>query len=397
METFSQKSKKGIVYFIGFIMSFFCVFSQNENLIPNYSFEEYNNCPGDGGLKSLVSNLADCKNWINPTGASPDYFNSCATQAYYSVPKHYDGNQYPYSGNAYVGIGFFIATGHYEYIQIKLKNNLLKDRMYCFSVHVNLDDNEEYCTNQIHYVLTKKRTSSKKKKILKADTFKKLIYSDFIQDKNNWLCLSSKYIAKGDENYLTIGLFDENVPFKYIGKNKNKSKNKVFKEQIYQIYFLIDDVSLVEIKDSSECKCLESIIIKNDSVKVKLDTVKSVSKYDKALTSSIILKDINFETDKSDLLQSSYKELDELVYYLKQNPSFKIEINGYTDNTGKANDNLKLSEERAKTVVNYLIQNGIEEKRTSYKGYGSENPILPNDTEIDKAKNRRVEFKLIKE
>lgn len=396
METFSQKSKESINFLIGLFMSYLGCFSQNENLIQNSSFEEYNNCPGGGGLKSLVSNLADCKNWNNPSGASPDYYNSCATQAYYSVPKHYNGYQFPHTGNAYAGIGFFISTSDYEYIQIKLKGNLLQDKKYCFSIYINLDDNEEYCTNQIQYTLTKKRINSKNKKLLKTDNFQRVIHNDFIQDKNNWLCLSSIYIAKGDEDYLTIGLFNENVPFKYIGKNKNKIKNKVFKEQVYEIYYLIDDVSLVEIKDSSECKCTKDIEVKIDSSKVKIDTVKSYSLYDEAIDSFTVLKNVLFNNNEFILQSTSFTELNNIIHYLKQNPSFKIALSGYTDNAGSETENQKLSEQRTKAVADYLIKEGIDTKRITYKGYGSKNPIAPNDTEENKAINRRVEFKISK-
>lgn len=59
---------------------------------------------------------------------------------------------------------------------------------------------------------------------------------------------------------------------------------------------------------------------------------------------------------------------------------------------GEEQDNLKLSEERVKSISDYLIKNGIDAKRISYKGFGSNNPLVPNDTDINKAKNRKVEF-----
>jgi outer membrane protein OmpA-like peptidoglycan-associated protein len=73
----------------------------------------------------------------------------------------------------------------------------------------------------------------------------------------------------------------------------------------------------------------------------------------------------------------------------------KIEISGHTDKTGSEPLNFKLSEARAKAVVDYLIQKGIDRSRMEFKGYGSLQPISDNNTASGRAKNRRVEFKII--
>ena len=109
---------------------------------------------------------------------------------------------------------------------------------------------------------------------------------------------------------------------------------------------------------------------------------------------SIVLKNIFFETGKYTLQQVSAAELDNLVDLLKENPSVNIQINGFTDNQGKPTDNMILSENRAKAVVKYLIQNGIEASRLASKGYGETRPIADNNTEIGRAKNRRTSMKV---
>jgi len=109
---------------------------------------------------------------------------------------------------------------------------------------------------------------------------------------------------------------------------------------------------------------------------------------------NIVLRNVFFETDKSDLLPTSFDDLNGLISYLKKNTGMKIAIRGYTDNTGTQDKNLSLSQARAKAVSDYLISKGINKLRVSYKGYGSANPITSNDTEEGKAKNRRVEFKI---
>jgi len=80
---------------------------------------------------------------------------------------------------------------------------------------------------------------------------------------------------------------------------------------------------------------------------------------------------------------------------LQQNSDLKIEIGGHTDNVGSAKDNQILSENRAKSVYNYLLKNQIELNRLSFKGYGQNKPIDTNDTEKGRANNRRTEFRVV--
>lgn len=106
----------------------------------------------------------------------------------------------------------------------------------------------------------------------------------------------------------------------------------------------------------------------------------------------VVLKNVLFETNKSVLLDESFKELNSLLVYLKSNPTNKITIVGHTDNSGNEAENKKLSEERAKAVANYLINGGISKANISCIGFGSLNPITTNDTEEGRRKNRRVEI-----
>lgn len=105
---------------------------------------------------------------------------------------------------------------------------------------------------------------------------------------------------------------------------------------------------------------------------------------------------INFDTDKSTLKPEGKDAVNEIFKALSENKTLKIVINGYTDNTGSAAHNQELSEERANTVMNVLISDGIDKSRLSARGFGSERPLAANNSEEDKAKNRRVELVKIK-
>ncbi len=110
----------------------------------------------------------------------------------------------------------------------------------------------------------------------------------------------------------------------------------------------------------------------------------------------IILKNVFFETAKADLRPVSITELTRLKKLLEENPDLKIRINGHTDNVGSDVDNLSLSENRAKAVYTYLVQEGIAADRLSYKGYGETIPIDTNDTEEGRQRNRRTEFVIVR-
>lgn len=110
----------------------------------------------------------------------------------------------------------------------------------------------------------------------------------------------------------------------------------------------------------------------------------------------LVLVGVNFAFDKSELLPESYTVLYKSVRLLKDNPNVNIEIEGYTDYIDTKEYNQILSEERAQTVKNYLVANGIAENRISTIGYGKSNPIADNTTEEGRALNRRIVFRIIK-
>ena len=111
--------------------------------------------------------------------------------------------------------------------------------------------------------------------------------------------------------------------------------------------------------------------------------------------SSIILKNIFFETKKYDLQTTSFTELNKVADLLKENPSLTIQISGYTDNVGKPTDNLLLSVNRAKAVITYLQSKGIDSKRLIGKGFGEAKAIASNTTDTGKSQNRRTELTVI--
>lgn len=129
----------------------------------------------------------------------------------------------------------------------------------------------------------------------------------------------------------------------------------------------------------------ESAVIENDLYLVPVE-----------IGQTIRLNNIFFDSGKATLKPESNEELNNVVKLLNNSPNMEIEISGHTDNVGSDAFNLKLSDDRANAVMNYIVSQGIDQSRITAKGYGESKPIADNDTDKGRQTNRRVEFTIVK-
>src|SRR5205085_7474456 len=136
-------------------------------------------------------------------------------------------------------------------------------------------------------------------------------------------------------------------------------------------------------------------------IKVRQDNTVELNIRKKPKTASVqltqkeivIRQQIQFAVDSAVILPGSTGLLTEIADVLIKNPRVKkVEVQGHTDNTGDPNHNLRLSEDRANAVVSWLTSHGVGSERLSAKGYGDQKPMLPNVTDTNKQRNRRVQF-----
>ncbi|MFK7785936.1 MAG: OmpA family protein [Crocinitomicaceae bacterium] len=116
---------------------------------------------------------------------------------------------------------------------------------------------------------------------------------------------------------------------------------------------------------------------------------------DLPLNKYFVIENVEFESSQWRVTKETKDKLEILVLLLKEFEGVKLLINAHTDATGPAGDNLVLSEKRAKSIADYLAENGIDASRIEHEGFGEERPKYTNKTKEGRAKNRRVEFKLI--
>ncbi|OGS33341.1 MAG: hypothetical protein A2293_08695 [Elusimicrobia bacterium RIFOXYB2_FULL_49_7] len=154
---------------------------------------------------------------------------------------------------------------------------------------------------------------------------------------------------------------------------------------------------------SPECDACQTIVCQDLTDYRKIEELimkhipKEVDRYIMAIAEDIlVLVGVNFDFDKSNLLPESYPVLDKAVTLLIDQPTVKVEIQGYTDFVGTIAYNQELSVDRAITVKTYLVSKGIAADRLTTVGYGMNNPVQNNKTEEGRAMNRRIVFKIIK-
>lgn len=364
---------KRFLYFLLFVLWSFMIDSQN--LVPNPSFEKSHL---DTIKKLNFDNNFIAENWFSPSKGTPDFYSENRRNGFGFVNN--EGSQVPSDGNSYVGLWFNLFLEKIkneeliepkgEYIEVKLKTPLIKNKTYCFKVDISLSDNSRYAINEIDFALQKEKLFVSKTGRINLQSFIKIKSESYYIDKTSWSTICNKYVAEGGEEYLILGAFCE----KY---NVLDITTKQLKNVIGRSYYYIDNVRLFEIGDTKDCSCIAN------------GTFYSTTK------TAFTLSNIFFEVANAKLVSTSYSQLEELRNYLLVNPNYKIEISGHTDNSGKEENNIKLSTERAKAVADYLIENGIQKVRVNFNGYGSSSPKAPNDSPENKKLNRRVDFKLI--
>ena len=199
---------------------------------------------------------------------------------------------------------------------------------------------------------------------------KKIYQGDFPENESDRAKLE-KNMWNGKQG--TRGLLRESDSPFAVYAFKNNGKNYMVNIQSNSAQ---GNVFIMELKD------FEQTIEKYSAAQMKSDIDK---------TGKAILH-INFDTDKATLLPDGEKIVTEILALLNANPSLKLSIEGHTDNSGTVARNQKLSAERANTVMYALAAKGIDIKRLKATGFGSGKPLKSNDTEENKAENRRVEL-----
>lgn len=442
--------------------------AQSENIVNNYSFEDYEKCPQEYTPQDLSHKLIP--GWGYPTKATPDYFNRCSPKRDdgVSVPKNFAGESEPRTGDAYAGaILSGTDDGYREYIQGSFTEPLVAGKQYCVTFYYKLASFSKFAVDQLSMYLSDIEI---KNQLTVNLGYKPQINNKvglFLDNINEWEEVCTVYIAKGGERFFILGNFKsyENTNYVATDKNMKNLRNKEY------AYYFFDDIIVKPLENCKDCPCVHhdfeadiidstytggfnyltgkvDKIVNDGSIKVGMaggtppyrvvwdngmkgaelknlsageynftaldsyncqshgkvifeEPVVEVDEFKGGLEGieeggSLVLKDIFFEFNKTALLPESFPELNKVVSFMKDNDIKLIEISGHTDSEGSEQYNQKLSEGRALSVVQYLKSQGIGADRLQAVGYGESKPIDTNFSDEGQARNRRVEFTLLK-
>ena len=365
---------------VPFIISLFisCPFLFAQNLVPNGSFESLKNLPvkrnpknvfpyePQSGYKPFLINL---RFWLAGNNATPDLritnreaLNDCKLRFSYCDEAH--------TGLHSVGIMTHLSnklTDTYrEYIQVRLKEPLRPNVPTYVEYWVRKTGRAKLVTNNLGCHFSMEKLFQRGFENLPVEP--QINYSEILnKEGQKWEKIEGSFIPDKPYEFFLLGNFFRN------------DQTTITRFQYYNgpgyvppyAYYLIDDIKVWQESDST--------LLLFDQQEIKPET-------------AIELKNIEFEFDRSVIQPESIPALTKLLGFLNEYPTVKIQVQGHTDHDGDNTYNLQLSAARAEAITKYLADNGIDSSRLSYIGLGEDQPIKTNQTELGRARNRRVEF-----
>lgn len=344
---------------------------QTANIVPNPGFERFSGSPIGWSYKGAhFGNVV--KYWFSATTASPDVYGPGV-----HVPKDWAdkgfGDQKARNGKCMAGLTLYGCTNGKphcrEFVEIQLAEPLVIGQAYYVEFWVTHLQKSLQINNIGAYfsIAEIKRLTDE---ILVRDA---QVKSDKIVEAptGKWVRVSGQFVAKYEAEHILIGNFSED----------EQTKAQAPREDCYNYaYYYLDDVLVKKIPPY-----LPVPVKPDDLTLQKLETGKTIA-----------LKNIYFEFDKDELMPRSYVELNKLLKIMREHPKLVIEILGHTDALGDDAYNLELSRRRALSVVEFLQSNRISKNRLRSHGEGEAKPVATNDTDEGRARNRRVEFVVVR-
>ncbi|WBU90738.1 OmpA family protein [Cellulophaga omnivescoria] len=345
-----QPTYKQIICFI-LCLSFLQINAQN--LVKNPSFEYSKKCSKKPG-----NFQKDVLDWRTPSDGSTDYYSDCSPEM--STNHNFIGRQQVYEGKAFAGFYMLGPDNYREYITGSLAKTLEKGKKYKVSFMVSLADKAGLAVDEFQILFTEKSPKWSTKKSIAIDYVNnseeirllRVRSANGYTNSRTWTNVSITFIANGTESFVTLGNF----------KRDKRTRTKVVNDRLRKAsYYYIDNVSVSEYEG------------------INLDEI-------------YVIKDLMFTTDSYIINPEAKGQLRELVRHLKRNPHLNVTIFGHSDNEGDAKYNKLLSLNRAKSVGEFLLDNGLTFDRINWKGYGDQIPLASNNDEKGRLMNRRVEF-----
>ena len=375
---------------------------EEKNLVTNPGFETFK---PKGKLKKLKS-IGVAQDWDSPTGLKADLYSMEAPEPA-AAPKNAMGKEYPMDGDNYAGIVAYSYNNKQprSYIQTQLLGPLTKGVDYCVKFHVSLSDLSKYAVNNLGMYIAKDPLVIETKEDIiftKEKDLAKIAYhpeNKVFNARYNWEPMCAVFKATGKEEYITIGNFSNNKDTKF---EKLKKLSNFAGTQVPLAYYYIDKVQVFMLDDPSECDCSnqQNPAEATDHVIYHKDYT---SEDGMTTEQQVKLATVYFDVLSSKVESMMEKDVDNIAGILKANESMKIKLHGHSDvDEMKAvikdpeNEMIKeIGMKRAEAVKGALVAKGIDGSRILLKSHDANEPASSEMTNLGKAKNRRVEFKIV--
>ncbi len=347
------------------------------NLVPNSDFEALIGRRPESDVDGSGIFRYNVVGWKSPTQTTPDIKIALPSEIKRAKRDYGIDLDKPHSGYKMAGILTHNPESerdatYREYVQVKLKKPLKKGAAYYCEFWACRARQSKYISNNLGVALSP--TWISEEGYLPLTKIKPDFNCESLINESGrqWQRISFTFISPNRSEYICIGNFFGNKETKMV-EAKDAPQITADEKAFNNAYYLIDDVML----------CATTVEPEPEPEPVpEPPKVGAVIKLDRVF----------FETAKWALLSESNVQLNELVSLMNEYPSMQIEIHGHTDSRGNDSYNQNLSENRTKSVFEYLVDQGISAERMKYIGYGEKKPIADNMLAAGRQLNRRVEF-----
>jgi outer membrane protein OmpA-like peptidoglycan-associated protein len=267
-----------------------------------------------------------------------------------------------------------MAKDYREYLHCKLNEPLIRDSVYYIQFRYKLSSYSKFSADRIGLLLSDTLKNYNHDEPIRVDpTFSFIKDSAINTETGAWEIAAAEYTARGNEQFLTIGNFADNVTTKFYRIQFRPESQPMLASSAY---YYIDDVSVTPRFKTSQAGELLPVFAGEEPTLNKI----------------YVLENIRFAFNSYDLLPVSHEELNRILTYLSRHPGFNVRLSGHTDNVGNSEYNRLLSSYRAQAVASYLIAGGINKSRIDTFGFGETKPLSSGDDTVSQAMNRRVEI-----
>ena len=347
------------------------------SLVKDGGFERRGGCPIDYNQQRLRS-LSD---WRQPTEGTPDHFAACSKLA--GVPDNRFGSEPALEGASYGGLVLFSRSKwrYREYLSTELIRDLAPGEWVCVSAWVSAAEQAGIVADGFGVLLSEAMPRGERDFALELAPQLVNPQGHFLEAKDGWVNLSDAVQATGGERWLTIGNFDAK------GHTRIAASADAPKDATKWAYVYVDGVEVVPVDRPEDCACLVRKIA--DEMQDPPEPLTRIRELDRDT--------LHFDFDRDELRPEGRAILDRWGALLRKNRFLRLEVHGHTDDIGPEGYNAGLSQRRAEAAFDYLMDQGVQPDRMRMAAHGSLQPAASNSSGAGRARNRRVEFRLVEQ